>query len=383
MAELIVREWRDEDEPRLLALLTEALAGGPTGERTARFLRWKHRENPFGRSPGLVAETPDGRLAGVRLFMRWEFTDGPRTVRAVRAVDTATAAEFRGRGVFRRLTGELLERLAGDTELVFNTPNGNSLPGYLAMGWRPVGRLPVLVRPVRPGAFLRRAGSALAARRAPGWRGSTPGGAPGPVPPYPTAAPAARSPRPGPAGAALACAPPTASEVLDELEATDRAGWHGLLAERADAERAAPGVLRTPRTAGYLRWRYGDAPGLDYRALTARRGGRLVGVAFGRPRTRGGLAEFTLSEVLVRPGDRQAAAGLLRAAARVGCDHVATVAAPGGEVAAVATRCGYLAAPGTGLLLTARRLGAPAASAPGVPPRPASWGLALGDLEVF
>ena len=40
---------------------------------------------------------------------------------------------------------------ADGVDFVFNTPNDKSRPGYLKMGWREVGRLPVAVRPVGVG----------------------------------------------------------------------------------------------------------------------------------------------------------------------------------------------------------------------------------------
>ena len=67
-----------------------------------------------------------------------------------RAVDTATDPDFQGRGIFTRLTLEALDALPAEgVELVFNTPNARSLPGYLKMGWQEVGRLPAAVRPTR------------------------------------------------------------------------------------------------------------------------------------------------------------------------------------------------------------------------------------------
>src|SRR5207245_291635 len=61
-----------------------------------------------------------------------------------------------------------LDELATDgVELVFNTPNRQSLPGYLKMGWREVGRLPAAVRPTR----WRFAAVAATARRAAGRAG--------------------------------------------------------------------------------------------------------------------------------------------------------------------------------------------------------------------
>ncbi|WP_377272534.1 GNAT family N-acetyltransferase [Peterkaempfera sp. SMS 1(5)a] len=360
--ELLVRPWAQADVPRVLDLLTTSLAGGPTGERSAAFFGWKHLANPFGASPGLIAETADGRLAGVRLFLRWEYTSAGRTVRAVRPVDTATDPGFRGRGVFRRLTLGLLAEVAADTELVFNTPNDRSLPGYLAMGWQQGGRVPIAVRPVRPAAFARGVRGVLDRRAAP--------------------AP--------PSDAGARCPMPTAADWFAALpgprgDGEDVSGEDGgplaeLLRERAEAD-ARGSRLATRRSPGFLRWRYGDAPGLDYRVLTVERGGELAGVAFGRPRRRGPLTEFTLADVLVRPGDRATAARLLRAAARSGCDHVATHLSPGSEAGAVALRCGYLTAPRTGMTLVTRAPdGGPG---PAGDAGPAAWRFALGDLEVF
>ncbi|MFI6849223.1 GNAT family N-acetyltransferase [Kitasatospora sp. NPDC050467] len=345
-AEPTFRPLTDADLPAVLDLLTASLAGGPTGTRTAEFFTWKHRQNPFGASPGLLAETPDGRLAGVRLFLRWQWHEGAtgRTIAAVRPVDTATHPDFQGRGIFRRLTLDLLEQVSGETELVFNTPNGKSLPGYRTMGWQELGAVPVALRAVRPAAFARGVRAALDRRPA------------------------------GPA-APVACQLPTAGDWFDAQPADGPLAE--LLRERAAADAADP-RLAVRRTPEFLHWRYGRAPGLDYRVLTAHRGGELTGLALGRPRRRGPLAEFTLADVLVRPGDRDSAARLLRAAAHEsGCDHVATHLSPGTEAAAAALRTGYLRAPRTGMRLAART---PAGR---TELTVADWRFTLGDLEVF
>ena len=103
-------------------------------------------------------------MVGVRLFMRWDLEAAGRRLRAVRAVDTATDPDFRGRGIFRTLTLELLRALeaANEVDLVFNTPNGSSKPGYLKMCWHDVGTVPVHVGVARPLRFLRGVRSASA-----------------------------------------------------------------------------------------------------------------------------------------------------------------------------------------------------------------------------
>lgn len=337
-----VRELQPSDEPAVLALLTASLAGGPTGERTAAFLGWKHQDNPFGRSPGLVAVTDTGAVAAVRLLLRWELQVGEQRLRAVRAVDTATGPDHQGRGLFRRLTTTALETVAADADLVFNTPNDASRPGYLKMGWQVVGEVPVRLRPVRPVRFVR------------GLRG------------------AGQSPVAGPE-AAVSSALPRAADVLHD-RGTEIAD---LLAE-AEAG-ASPHHLRTPRSPSYLSWRYADPPGLDYRCVAVERSGRLVGLGLGRLRRRGRLVELTLGDVLVRPGDRAAARAVLRGAARRDVDHVAAHLTPGSDLERAGRPSGYLRVPGRGLTLTVN----PRTALPVDATSLDSWHLQLGDLELF
>lgn len=331
-----VRPYTSADEPAVLRLLEASLQGGPTGRRTAAFFRWKHEANPFGESLRLVAEH-EGQVIGFRSFLRWRFLTGGRVVSAVRAVDTATHPDHQGRGVFTRLTMAGVEALRDDTDLIFNTPNNRSGPGYLKMGWSPVGSVPLRVRPARPWRVLRGAPAAVRDRGSPG----------GPPPP---------------------CRLPPAANVL-----TDEDTLVDLLAPQ-DSRR-----LTTDRSVAYLRWRYAHAPDLDYRALTVHEGGHVTGLAIGRPRRRGPLAEFLLAEALVRPGDARSARRLLAAVAAAGCDHVVAHAAPGTVVARAARTAAYLPAPWLGIGLVARPLSPAGEQRPELD----SWQLSLGDLELF
>lgn len=348
-AGMVVRSMQPEDEPTVLALLTAAMGDGPAGGRTEDFFRWKHHASPFGPSPGLVA-VENGRLIGVRLFLRWELEFAGRRLSAVRAVDTATHPDFRGRGIFRTLTLDLLRRLedAGEVDLVFNTPNGNSKPGYLKMGWREVGTLPVHVGVARPVRFLRGLRSANAAT-----------------------ATSRRTPprRPGAAKAQASIGLPTAAEVLPSLSPR---------LEQLLDEASPPSGLHTPRTIDYLTWRYADAPGLDYRCVALGTADRLDGLVIGRIRPRGSLTELTLSELLVREGDATSARRLLSASRRSGADHVVAHLSRS-EDRRAAARASFLPAPRAGLSLVAN----PRTSLPFDPFDLRSWDLSLGDLEVF
>jgi GNAT superfamily N-acetyltransferase len=325
-----VRPFVDEDLPRVLDLLEASLGGGPAGRRPPEFFGWKHLDNPFGRSLLLVAEH-QGRLIGLRAFMRWRFRTGEQELAAVRAVDTATHPDFQGMGVFSRLTREALEAIDGQAALVFNTPNGKSGPGYLKLGWREVGRMPVAVRVRRPLRLL--AGSRGRSR------------------PVPTVAA-------GPAALALKDEHAVAA-LLGREPATTR--------------------LATPRTVEYLRWRYGAAPLLDYRAVTEERGGELTGLAMFRVRPRGSLWEATVAEVLAGGSAAVARRLLRRVALAAPVDHLTLHAPARSSLVRAARAGGFLPSPaGIHLVVNPRTAG--------IRPDPTrldAWALSLGDLEVF
>ena len=160
---ITIRAATDDDFDAIIAMGVRCL-GWNGDQRDRDFFRWKHHENPFGRSPAWVAESGD-RLAGFRTFMRWRFVHGTNgeTLEMVRAVDTATDPDFQGRGIFRDLTMAAVEELTADgIDAVFNTPNDKSRPGYLKMGWVELGRPSVRLRPLSLRGLPR-----IAAARAP------------------------------------------------------------------------------------------------------------------------------------------------------------------------------------------------------------------------
>lgn len=332
------RRWRDDDEPRVLELLQAALGGGPAGVRPAEFFRWKHVENPFGRSFMLVAEA-DGRLVGLRAFMRWRFRAGGRVVRAVRAVDTATHPDYQGRGVFSMLTLRAIEEMRDEVELIFNTPNEKSLPGYLKMGWQTVGRVPIHIRPRHPVRLVRERGSL---------RTST----------EPTAE------RPSVAAETAAVA------LEDEAD----------IARLLDRATIADPRFNTDRSVTYLKWRYASAPLLDYRAIREVGDDGLRGLAVFRVRSRGRLWESTVAEVIAEAGDRATVGRLLRGVRRAApVDHITASFPPASTPSRSAFRLGFFRAPG-GVTMVVNPLGE------GILPEPrslSSWAVGLGDLEVF
>ena len=145
-----------EDIPEMVALF-ELCLGSEGGAPTIEFWIWKHIQNPMGSSPVLIARH-EGVLVGIRAFMCFEFIKGNETMKAFRPVDTATHPQHQGKGIFKNLTLQLIQDLdrEGHRGFIFNTPNEQSKPGYLKMGWSIWGKPSLQVFPAfRPAKFKR------------------------------------------------------------------------------------------------------------------------------------------------------------------------------------------------------------------------------------
>lgn len=348
--ELSIRRATEADTEEILRLVILSL--GEYWNRAAGlrfdtgFWSWKHLTSPFGASPCLIAEA-EGRIVGLRVFMRWQWQAGETTVQAVRAVDTATHPDWRGRGIFSSLTLALVEEMRQEgVSFVFNTPNASSGPGYLKMKWVNTGRTSPLIRPLRPLHLL---GSLVAKPRANGTGNG--------------AAPAART-------------APTATRIGELFREPALDGFLRVL----DREERR---LRTPRSRDYLQWRYRDIPGGIYDALWEFDGTDGAVLIF-RQKHRRGFTELRFCELLVGPSRRSAAIGralLRQAVADTEADYASAMAASGTAEQRVVLGSGFLPAPRLGPILTVRSLNALAS---GLDPlkRP-NWRVSLGDLELF
>lgn len=367
------------DPEAAAALLGESMTGGFGRRKSAALWRWKHQQNPAGQSLGLAAYDGLGNLIGLRPFMRWRLVDAAcRPVTAVRAVDTAVALQWRGHGIFSALTRCAVEQLIDNRiELVFNTPNEKSAPGYRKMGWRLLGHPTVWVAP-RIGR--RRSGNSPARRLS------------------------SEVPAPGIAARsdALPVDWPPVAERLDELAAAaargsaadpaaaagdgSDAGTVGGIHASSDTTTIADSdavparaPLRVIKDRAFLEWRYAGHPNMLYRviALPLRDGRRAFAVV--RADERGRRAGIALCELFAEgraPGAWRGVVAAIRSAAEA--DYLVT-AAPPGRIAAVA--CGFLPVRWRNVQLGVRPL-AETATARWTSSR-GGWSLSLGDLEGF
>ncbi|MBC7830317.1 MAG: GNAT family N-acetyltransferase [Chitinophagaceae bacterium] len=146
---MILRAATQTDKPAIIELLKLSL-GESVIPITEKFWLWKHEQNAFGPSFVLLAQEND-EIIGVRAFMQWHWLWNGKMYKAIRAVDTATHPSHQGKGIFKKLTLQQVEKCKQQgIHFVFNTPNEQSMPGYLKMGWEKQGRMPLKLKFTRP-----------------------------------------------------------------------------------------------------------------------------------------------------------------------------------------------------------------------------------------
>ena len=344
--EYSVRSYDRSDEDQVLSLMSAALGESSTLKRTADLWRWKHEESPFGESHRLVAVSESGELIGLRAFLRWEFRDGSRSYRAVRAVDTSTHPNFQRMGIFSRLTRQAIEDVkAQSVDFIFNTPNDASRPGYLKMGWNVVGRPAPLVKILNYRRFVTgMVRSKLLGRVA---------------------------------------AEVDAGEFYRHGEPADMSSlvnddrFEDLIAQD---KKISGNVLRTVRTLEYFDWRFRRHPTIRYRATVIEQDGRIDGCAVFRTNNRFGLKEVVMSELLMAREDPDIPRRIVKQlTSELNADYIISYARPGSPQHAGLRANGFRRMPGQGINMIANPLGKPMGQLGDL----SNWGVTLGDLEFF
>lgn len=122
------------------------------------FLRHEYFENPAGDALiSLAVDEKSGRLAGQYLIWPMRFSVHGETVSCSNSLNTLTRAEYRGQGIFSCLAEEVYRQAEESGQaFCYGMPNPNSYPGFIKrLSFSELGRLPLLLRPLRPSGIVR------------------------------------------------------------------------------------------------------------------------------------------------------------------------------------------------------------------------------------
>lgn len=297
-----IRPYRPGDEAALVELFARAFKRPTT---PANWL-WKLRGcgQPF-ENVWLAVEGDRIIFQYAGIPVRFLTRGGVRW--GVQSVDTMADPDYRLRGLFMAVARHAFEywRERG-AAFVYGLPNEQSRPGFEKLGLKSV--FPVRWRryPISPfSIWSRRLGLSVPTSMLDGlWF-----------------------------AARLKRKPPAGLDLVDASDADNRF-------DRIWARCAPAAVITIVRDSSWVRWRYGDAPGFDYRLLIANDGRGPAGYAAYRVRDKAGtIAEIFAGEPNVRRALAYGAIARLRSA---GAQSVHMLAAPRGTYDELCDRLGFL-----------------------------------------
>ena len=109
-------------------------AGGLSSNNLPWF-KWKYIDNPMFNDNYIYGAKVNGKLVGLRPFMLFNLKHETKVFNAAQPCDTVVEPDYRGQGIFTKLTKYAINEMKKEFQLFFNFPNFNSMPGYLKMGW--------------------------------------------------------------------------------------------------------------------------------------------------------------------------------------------------------------------------------------------------------
>jgi hypothetical protein len=122
------------------------------------YLKWQYEDNPFGESlMSLAKDDESDELVGQYIVVPYHYVINGQIVKGSLSLNTLTREDFRGRGLFTKLSLNTYEKCA-ENGVFFTTgfPNQMSYPGFVKkLDFKYMGDVPLLIKPLRPLNILR------------------------------------------------------------------------------------------------------------------------------------------------------------------------------------------------------------------------------------
>ena len=144
---LIIREYQEKDEYQILDLLNRNFKNQQHLNliRDSKWWEWKYKNNIFG-NPIINVVEHDNKIIACRPFWPWKLNVRGTEIMAYQPVDAVVDKEYRGQGLFTKLTNKTLSENKENIDLVFNFSNDQSIRANLRIGWFSVGKLQWFVK---------------------------------------------------------------------------------------------------------------------------------------------------------------------------------------------------------------------------------------------
>ena len=127
-----------------ICLLYETVTGI---SRSEKWISWKFTQSPYADDIAIFVAERDDRIVGIRPYHLVPLRIGDDTLTAGYLQNVMVHPDYRGEGVFSRLSQHAINHLDGRASLLFCLANQNSRPIYTHWGWSAVTTPQTYYRP--------------------------------------------------------------------------------------------------------------------------------------------------------------------------------------------------------------------------------------------
>ncbi|WP_336024794.1 GNAT family N-acetyltransferase [Halobellus salinisoli] len=141
-AEYEIRRYCPRDRAGFLSLY-ESVWGRPKGRA---WFDWRFESNPYADRVEIIVAEHRGTVVGAEPLLAFPLATDEGSITARQPVDWIVHPDHRRRGLFTRMTEELLSTAAERTPLLFNFPSALLRPGLEKFDWTELGSVPTRYR---------------------------------------------------------------------------------------------------------------------------------------------------------------------------------------------------------------------------------------------
>lgn len=149
--EYTIRRYRPNDREGFLALYEQVWNRRKDGD----WFDWRFEQNPYTDTVEMAVAERDGDIVGAEPLLPFRLAAGDDAVMVRQPVDWIVHGDHRRRGLFTRMTEQLLESTTADTVLFFNFPTDALRAGLERFDWSDVGPVATRYRIQNPAGVIR------------------------------------------------------------------------------------------------------------------------------------------------------------------------------------------------------------------------------------
>lgn len=152
---MVIDEWKySELEKNQIMKLAQKVF--PNSEFvTPEYFDWQYNESPYGPARVFIAKDDEQNIIGIEPIIPMKLLINSKDVMSSLSCNSIVDPKFRNQGIFSKLVSKTVESInLDDITSIYGIPNSKSHKIFVNNGFTEIGRLPLLIRPLKLSGYF-------------------------------------------------------------------------------------------------------------------------------------------------------------------------------------------------------------------------------------